>query len=184
MVRDTGRRHDKALMLASLALSLVLAMTIVIPTATSATVAGAHLVAVAAVNGRDGLPSVDPVLGAAGTNGPPAIDSMTPSTGSRFKSGASITFEATATDPDGDPLIYTWKDGGRVLGTGSYLLFVGMPDGRHTVTLNVTDGKNWSARSIDMVVEEGQGRSWALPVMVVLVALVAIAGVSVYLRRR
>jgi len=158
MVRDTGRRHDTALLLASLALSFALALPMVMTTGSSAPAASA--------------------------NSPPTIASMTPLTGSSFGSDATIAFEAAATDADGDPLTYTWAEGGRVLGKGSCLLLVGMPDGRHTVTLNVTDGKNWTVRSIDLVVEEQQGRSWALPVVGVLVALATAAVVGVYLRRR
>lgn len=43
-----------------------------------------------------------------------------------------------SSDPEGDPLIYRWKEGEAVLGTGK-MLDVTLPFGEHTITLTVED---------------------------------------------
>lgn len=72
-------------------------------------------------------------------NQPPvaSIDIVDPK--NRYRQGTSITFRANASDPDGDPLNFTWMVGGRVVGYGPELTTATLPAGKRTVTLVVTD---------------------------------------------
>ena len=63
-------------------------------------------------------------------------------------SGDTVTISATASDPDNDPLTYTWTStGGRVDGDGPQVrwLSAGAPVGSYTVTLHVDDGRGGAA---------------------------------------
>jgi outer membrane protein OmpA-like peptidoglycan-associated protein len=72
-------------------------------------------------------------------------------------SGDAVAVTATASDPDNDPLTYTWSTtGGRVDGTGAQVrwLSTGAPAGTYTVSLHVDDGRGGSAScSTDIRVE-------------------------------
>jgi outer membrane protein OmpA-like peptidoglycan-associated protein len=63
-------------------------------------------------------------------------------------SGDSVSVSATASDPDNDPLTYTWlSSGGRVDGSGPQVrwLSAGTTPGSYTVTLHVDDGRGGAA---------------------------------------
>jgi outer membrane protein OmpA-like peptidoglycan-associated protein len=65
-------------------------------------------------------------------------------------SGDVVTVTCTATDPDNDPLTYTWSSScGKVDGTGSQVrwLSAGVPVGSCTITSKVDDGRGGSASS-------------------------------------
>jgi len=65
-----------------------------------------------------------------------------------FDSGDSVAVSATASDPDNDPLTYTWSsNGGHVDGDGPHVrwLSAGAPVGNYTVTLHVDDGRGGAA---------------------------------------
>jgi len=72
-------------------------------------------------------------------------------------SGDSVAVNATASDPDNDPLTYTWSsNGGRVDGDGPHVrwLSAGAPVGNYTVTLHVDDARGDAAScSADIRVE-------------------------------
>lgn len=65
------------------------------------------------------------------------------------------TVTATANDPDGDPLTYTWSaSGGRVSGSGSSVTWFppeGADSGTYTVTVRVSDGKGGEATASDTI---------------------------------
>jgi hypothetical protein len=63
-------------------------------------------------------------------------------------SGDTIAVTAAASDPDNDPLTYTWTStGGRVDGTGAQVrwLSAGTAVGTYTITVHVDDGRGGSA---------------------------------------
>ncbi|MFH0956231.1 MAG: CARDB domain-containing protein, partial [Candidatus Aenigmatarchaeota archaeon] len=64
--------------------------------------------------------------------------SLTPS----LNEGSSLAFSVTASDPDSDPLTYSWKlDGTQVSTSSSYTYSPGYADsGSHAVTATVSDG--------------------------------------------
>jgi len=77
-------------------------------------------------------------------------------------SGDTVTISATASDPDNDPLTYTWSStGGRVDGSGPRVrwLSAGTAVGNYTVTLHVDDGRGGAATcSMDIRVEPKPNR--------------------------
>jgi outer membrane protein OmpA-like peptidoglycan-associated protein len=77
-------------------------------------------------------------------------------------SGDVISVTATATDPDNDPLTYTWTaSGGRVDGNGPQVRWIstGTAAGSYTVTLHVDDGRGGVATcSADVRIEPKPNR--------------------------
>jgi outer membrane protein OmpA-like peptidoglycan-associated protein len=62
--------------------------------------------------------------------------------------GEPVQITATASDPDNDPLTFSWSaSGGRVIGSGSSVSFPtsGLAPGRYTVTGRVDDGRGGAA---------------------------------------
>jgi len=74
-------------------------------------------------------------------NAPPNITLVRPKTGTKALVDHDVFLSADASDPDGDAMTYTWKDGEQVLGTGSGILAAFNTTGLHNITLVVTDGR-------------------------------------------
>ncbi len=79
-----------------------------------------------------------------------------------LESGDMVAVSAAASDPDNDPLTYTWSaSGGRVDGNGPQVrwLSAGTAAGNYTVTLHVDDGRGGAAScSTDIRVEPKPNR--------------------------
>ena len=81
-------------------------------------------------------------------NRPPVISSLTASP-AKLQRGETSTITCLASDPDGDPLTYTWKaGGGDVSGTGNTVIWKA-PDtvGNYTISVIVNDGNSGTANS-------------------------------------
>ena len=62
--------------------------------------------------------------------------------------GERAGFRATCTDPDGDPLTYTWRtNGGQIVGTGAAVQLdtTGLAPGAYTATVRCEDGRGGAA---------------------------------------
>lgn len=77
-------------------------------------------------------------------NEPPRILATTVSAGSAT-TGEPLTFAGQATDPDGDPLTYTWNFGDNVTATGASLTHSYLVPGRFVALLTVMDGRGGEA---------------------------------------
>ncbi len=75
------------------------------------------------------------------TNEPPPAPtiSINPATG--LQGVTSFSISATATDPDGDPLTFTWNFGDSTTGSGPNVTKVYNSSGTFTVTATVSDGE-------------------------------------------
>lgn len=74
-------------------------------------------------------------------NRPPVITSFRPDSRVVMGTSESRTFTVVATDPDGDPLTYSWRiNGTSVAGSGSAFTFVGTVVGTYLVAVVASDG--------------------------------------------
>jgi hypothetical protein len=86
------------------------------------------------------------------TNHPPTAVASVPSTaqGVAGSNTAIVVSGAGSSDPDGDPLTFTWSEGPTTLAVTVDPLrtaTIGLPVGVHTLTLTVTDGFGGSSRT-------------------------------------
>ena len=70
---------------------------------------------------------------------PEQVKIISPRQGDVYKEGATVVFEGSASDPDGDPLNLTWYEGGNVLGRGARLSLQPAA-GSHSIVLEASDG--------------------------------------------
>lgn len=92
--------------------------------------------------------------GGGGGNSNPVINSLTAAAQAIWQSG-STQITVAASDPDGDPLTYTWSaNGGNINGAGTSVLFTAPSSGgRYTVTVTVRDsGGGQATRTITITV--------------------------------
>jgi hypothetical protein len=103
-----------------------------------------------------GFGLVDAAEAAAGpANEPPAVSITSPADGASFDSGATITFEGTASDPEKgdltDSLVWTSSIQGQIGGGGSFSYI--LEDGNHIITATATDsGGQTGSDSISIAV--------------------------------
>ena len=73
---------------------------------------------------------------------PPAgVRILSPANGTRIAFGAAVNLSAEGSDPDGDTLTFTWKDtDGKPLGAGRTVMLKSLRSGKHSITLEVSDG--------------------------------------------
>jgi len=104
----------------------------------------------------DGLDSVSRTwnLTVTNVNRPPAnLRIASPANGSKFKTGETISFSAVCSDPDNDPLTFSWKDtNGNQLGAGRSIELKTLSKGKHVVTLEVSDGNATKTASVTVSV--------------------------------
>ena len=82
-------------------------------------------------------------------NHAPTADAGAPQTvEATSAAGASVTFNGTGTDPDGDPLSFRWTEGAIEVGTTSTMTVL-LPIGSHSLVLTVSDGQELPRNSLD-----------------------------------
>ena len=89
-------------------------------------------------------------------NNPPVLTSLEAST-PYIDPGGQVYISSSASDPDGDDLIYSYEvTGGQILGTGADVIWEAPYElGEYTITAQVSDGALYSERdSITITVEE------------------------------
>jgi hypothetical protein len=93
-----------------------------------------------------GLVILTLLIGGGCFNKSPEIASLTPSA-TTVGHGSSCTITCTASDPDGDTLIYTWSaTAGAISGTGSTITWTApATEGTYTITATVSDNKGSTA---------------------------------------
>jgi hypothetical protein len=133
------------------------------------------------------------VLVVANVNDAPSqLAIVSPRTGAEIREGEPVMLSATAFDPDiGDVLVFTWREGGRVLGRGANLSTVLRP-GAHLVTLEVSDGTGNGTVDVRFSVVRAETASGGMlailnvagwPIAILLAVIVAVSVVS-YRRKR
>ena len=118
---------------------------------------------------------------------PSQLAIVSPRANAELRQGEPVLLSATAFDPDiGDVLVFTWKEGERVLGRGANLSATLRP-GAHLLTLEVSDGtvnETVDVRFAVLKAETGAGGILgilsiaALPLGLLLAAIVAVALVT------
>ena len=108
---------------------------------------GTYTAKVRVNDGRDGTADCSAELRVELRPNRPPTMSCTEDRNSAFV-GEPFQIVATASDPDDDPLNYSWNsNGGRIRGTGSSVKFdtSGLTPGRYTITGHVDDGRGGTA---------------------------------------
>ncbi|MBL8170829.1 MAG: PKD domain-containing protein [Acidobacteria bacterium] len=89
------------------------------------------------------LPNQPPTVALALGNIAKGSDDVVRESASTVCAGDKVDLRATASDPDGDALVYSWTStGGRIVGDGANTVFdtTGLAPGDYTITVQVDDG--------------------------------------------
>jgi chitinase len=135
------------------------------------------------VKDRDSLTaSTEFLLTVIKTNHPPVISSILPKDGTKVSQDRRIALSAQASDPDGDTVNYTWRDGDNLLGYGSEISVVFRDRGTYIITLTVSDGKAQQTNETTLeVVAPSQGGGNGLPGFGAAMAAAAVAAATLAL---
>ena len=98
-----------------------------------------------------------------------------------------MTFKAdNATDVDGDPISYTWKNNatGAVMGTGKVLELKNLKKGHYTVTLEVIDGSHTVTKNVSFTIKAKKTNGGVIPGFEVAFLLMALAVALAFVARR
>ncbi len=106
---------------------------------TNYTSAGSHMVTVAVGDGELTTRLDWSVIVKNVNREPTDVRIVGPKPGQVIKQGEPVTFQGTATDPDGDTLTFQWIEGMKELGTGQNFTTTALSPGSHTIFLQVSD---------------------------------------------
>jgi hypothetical protein len=106
-------------------------------------------------NGIDSVTSNAAILTVIASNQSPMIVSPATASPDSATVGQAIAFLVSASDPDGDPLSYTWDFGDGSTASGAAVLHVYAVIDTYTATVNVSDGRGGSEASTVMVTING-----------------------------
>jgi hypothetical protein len=147
--------------------------------------AGAHRLVASA---SDGLLSVQRAWDITVThvNRPPAgVAIISPQDGALVKRGARVNFIGEGSDPDSDPLTFTWKDtNGRVLGVGQNITLANLTKGNHVITLEASDGQATENATALVTVTASSGGSTPGFLAAALMISMAVAMLAALRRKR
>lgn len=108
--------------------------------------AGEYKVTFIARDNRGGLDVEAVAITVVNSNSPPVLLSHTPEEFNLppVRRGQSIIFNVEVTDPDGDAVLYTWRNEGTLVSTSSQYEFISstFETGSYTVTVDITDTKD------------------------------------------
>ncbi len=122
-------------------------------------------------------------------NQPPSTPSTTASS-TTADVDETITFDATASDPDGDSLTYSWEFGDGLEGSGSSVTHSYSEAGTYTVTVTASDGRGGTSEaSMDVTISEKAAEAGfpielIIALVVLIAAILAIIGIIAIRRRR
>jgi hypothetical protein len=114
---------------------------------------GSNTITAKVDDGKGGTASSNVTVGVEPKPNHPPTVSLLAEPASLF-AGEKSHVTAKASDPDGDPLSYTWRaNGGQVMGTGSAVDFdsSSLAPGNYTVTVRVDDGRGGAADAMAAV---------------------------------
>ncbi|MBZ5500891.1 MAG: HYR domain-containing protein [Acidobacteriia bacterium] len=95
--------------------------------------------------------SLSPFAIFASTNLPPSVQAGPPQViEATSPLGALVTLNGSGSDPDNDPLTFTWSESGVTLGTGTPISIT-LPIGVHTITFAADDGRGGTGTSTVLV---------------------------------
>lgn len=118
-------------------------------------------------------------------NRPPVgVRITSPANGTTLQQGKPVTFSAEGSDPDGDNLTFSWKDNGvKFLGSGRSLSVKWLSVGKHTISLEASDGSAPVTAVIEVTVS-AQGEARRVPGLDILPLLACIALAVILARQR
>jgi glucose/arabinose dehydrogenase/chitodextrinase len=126
-------------------------------------------------------------------NRAPVITATDPTIGTmRLNVSESLDLTVTAVDPDFDPLTYTWRVNGTVVGTGTGRAFLFTTPGTYVVNVTVSDGtasdsREWRLNVVEPTpppADNPSGLAWWWGALVLVIAAVGVLLFLVWRRRR
>jgi len=102
----------------------------------------------------------------------------------KIKEGGKFLLTAQATDADNDPMTYKWSEKGKVLGTDKELTLKGLKAGKHTMTLEVSDGITKTTVEKTLSVEQNAKGLPGFDGILVILAMALVGSVSFIAARR
>jgi hypothetical protein len=93
-------------------------------------------------------------------NDPPKISGVTGSPTTALAGATSVTFSASASDPNGDSLTYTWAFGDGSTGSGASASHVYLSAGSYSASVEVSDGKKKVTGTTNVTVKSIAG-AWS-----------------------
>jgi hypothetical protein len=133
---------------------------------------GTHTIKITVIDAYGDVDTAELDLEVVLVNDAPVAKIVTPDNKTAFKEGKSILLDAEATDADGDTLTYKWKKGDTVLGEDTNVTLPKLKPGKHTITLEVSDGIETSTVNVTLRIKSSGGGMPGFEVVHVVIATV------------